>query len=104
MTPSCSVDLFGAYMLRCPLALDSACNACTACLAIKTRDGDALPHAAMRITSTQRLKLPHESIVTISTFHGRSCDASWRYVEGKRASSPDWHLENRGAEGEGAAR
>ncbi|WP_276145406.1 hypothetical protein [Ralstonia solanacearum] len=42
--------------------------------------------------------------MTISTFHYRSCDASWRYVEGKRASGPDWHLENRGAEGEGAAR
>ncbi len=71
----------GSYMPPCPN-----------CLATTAREGSPSPHAAMQITSTQRLKLPKEGIVTVSTFRCGICGTNWQYVEGKRTSSPGWYL------------
>ncbi|MHA7679319.1 hypothetical protein [Cupriavidus sp. PET2-C1] len=65
---------------------------CPACLAIDTNRGGSPGHALLRITDTQRIKVPRRPAMTVSTFVCQACGTGWIYRDGKNVDAQGWQL------------
>ncbi|KJK25075.1 hypothetical protein UB46_07200 [Burkholderiaceae bacterium 16] len=65
---------------------------CPACLAIEANRGGSPGHAMLRITDTQRIKVPRRPASTISTFVCQTCTTSWIYRDEKNVDTQGWQL------------
>ncbi len=65
---------------------------CPACLAIDTNRGGSPGHALLRITDTQRIKVPRLPAMTVSTFVCQACGTGWTYRDGKNVDAQGWQL------------
>ncbi|MDF3836118.1 hypothetical protein P3W85_24660 [Cupriavidus basilensis] len=63
---------------------------CPACLAIETNRSGAPGHTLLRITDTQRIKVPRQPAMTVSTFVCQDCGTGWIYRDEKNTDTQGW--------------
>lgn len=67
---------------------------CEYCRAIEPCKRGTPGHAYLRITGTERRKLPGMAAVTVSTFVCGQCQAVWTHYDDKHADDRGWTLEH----------
>lgn len=84
----------------CSPDIETGMPLCDNCLSIQRDTLGAPGHPALRITDTQRRKLPGSFSETVSMFHCAQCGAVWRYREAKGGDDQGWALLQEGAASE----